>query len=348
MPIKARRCFVPISPSRWVSKVFLTCDNMLAVQFRRGQHEEKILPHGPGAYLGHGGVPHVTCLYPGTQGELAEKLYELAQVWSYGGEWVHAFLYKKYGYQLVAPPEQCGNCATSCSLSLDPASPLDGQTATITCTVANIDGSPTQGDAPAGTVTFYVDGASIGTVPLPDEPEPDAQNWASASIAWGASCLPQETHSIEAIYTPSVSDFAGTSCGAGVTVICGVPCETCPEGVKVPKTLYATIRDAGGCACLAGTYPIVWDDFMKGWIYQNANGPCVWDYFGFPKVLPLEIVLQCQNGFFTLVISCGSIGGEYASSTFQCDPFQVEFTNCPQNAPPFSCCNGTVNVSITR
>jgi hypothetical protein len=110
MQIMARRCFVPISPSDWVAKVFLTCDNMIAVQFKHGEKVKKVLPHGPGAYLGHGGVPQVCCLYPGTQGELAVTLYELAQVWSYAGEWVHTFLYKKFGYQLVAPPAECGNC----------------------------------------------------------------------------------------------------------------------------------------------------------------------------------------------------------------------------------------------
>ena len=347
MPIKARKCFVPISPSRWVSKVFLTCDNMLAVQFRRGQHVKKVLPHGPGAYLGHGGVPHVTCLYPGTQGELAETLYELAQVWSYGGEWVHAFLYKKFGYQLVAPPEPCGGCQTSCSLQVDPLDPEEGQAVTITCTVTNTDGSPTKGDAPAGTVTFYMDGGVIGSCTLPNEPEPDSQNAASCSIGWTASCQPQDTHSIEAVYTPSEPDYAPTSCATSVTVSCGVPCSTCPPGVKLPKILHATISDAGGCPCVVGTYPIVYNEVIQAWIYQSAKGPCVYDYLGITEVLPLEIILQCLVGGFLLVISCGSIGGAYVSTTWECKPFYVEFTDCRQVPPPSSCCDGTVNVSIT-
>lgn len=348
MPIKARKCFVPFSPSRWVSKVFLTCDNMLAVQFRRRQRVKKVLPHGPGAYLGQGGVPHVTCLYPGTQGELAETLYELAQVWSYGGEWVHAFLYKKFGYKLVAPPDPCGGCTTTCSLNLDPADPLEGQTVTITCTIVNIDGSPSKGDAPAGTVTFYVDGVAIGSCTLPSEPEPDAQNSARCSIGWAASCQPQDTHSIEAVYTPSEPDFASTSCGTSLTVQCGVPCSTCPVGVKLPKTLYATISDAGGCSCVAGTYPLLWNDVIEGWIYENPNGPCAWSPFGFPQMLPLEIILQCRDGGFLLVLSCGAVGGAYVSLKWECDPFYAEFTNCRQGPPPYSCCDGTVNVSITK
>src|SRR6516164_4518285 len=189
MRIKARKCFVALSPSRWVARVFLTCDNMLAVEYRRGQHVKKIAPHGPGAYLGTGGVPHVCCLYPGTQGALAETLYELAQAWSYGGEWVHRFLYKKFGYQLVAPPAECGGCSTQCTLAIDPANPSMGQTVTITCTVTNTDGSATKGDAPQGTVTFSVDGASLGTQTLPEN-EPDTRNWQQVSATWIAGCEP--------------------------------------------------------------------------------------------------------------------------------------------------------------
>ncbi|HTU89585.1 MAG TPA: Ig-like domain-containing protein, partial [Gemmataceae bacterium] len=301
----------------------------------------------PGAYLGQGGVPHVTCLYPGTQGELAETLYQLAQVWSYGGEWVHAFLYKKFGYQLVAAPNQCGDCNTSCSLTINPADPTDGQAVTITCTVTNTDGSPTKGQAPAGTVTFYVDGVAIGTCTLPDVPEPYTQNWESCSIGWTATCEPQDTHTIEAMYTPSEPDFAPTSCATSFTVQCGVPCITCPQGFTIPKTIYATISDAGGCSCVAGTYPLVWNPLYGGWNYRAAPGPCSYDEFGIVYPLPLAIVLQCYEGGFILDLSCGSIGGAYYSTNFSCAPFQVEFANCGQPPPPQSCCNGTVNVSIT-
>ncbi len=345
MPIKARKCFTPISPSRWVSKVFLTCDNMLAVQFRRGQHIKKVLPHGPGAYLGQGGVPHVTCLYPGTQGEWAERLYQLAEVWSYGGEWLHAFLYKKFGYQLVAPPDQCGGCATSCSLSLNPAGPSDGQAVDVICTVTNTDGSSTKGDAPKGTVTFYVDGGEIGSCTLPDEPETDSQNWAACSIGWTASCQPSDSHYVSAVYKPANEEFAQTSCGSSIRVTCG-PCVPCPDFAKIPKTIHATISDLGGCSCLAGTYPLAWNGLM--WAYTAADGPC--DYLGQP--LGLEILFQCVpggEGLFcaTLVLSCGPAGAEVLANRFSCSPFEAEFWNFVPNPPPQSCCSGTVNVSIT-
>lgn len=86
MAKKARRCYKALSPSDWVHQVFLTCDNMLAVQFNRHMKEHSVKPKGPGAFLGHGGVPGPCCLYPATQGQLAEELFDLGLVWSFAGE----------------------------------------------------------------------------------------------------------------------------------------------------------------------------------------------------------------------------------------------------------------------
>lgn len=351
--IKARKCFVPISPSRWVSKVFLTCDNMLAVQFRRGQHVKKILPHGPGAYLGHGGVPHVTCVYPGTQGELAETLYELAQVWSYGGEWVHAFLYKKFGYQLTAPPGFCGDCITSCTLSVSPTEPAEGQSVAISCTVTNADGSPTKGDAPTGSVRFFVDGVSIGTIELPDEPEPDSQNWATATIGWTATCQPQEAHTIEAQYAPADGDFAATSCSTAVTVSCGIECGACPPTVRIPKTLYATISnvrsfpgagsgDTAGCADISGTYRMDYDAGQGLWVYTGSLVNLDLTCGSVDQILGWQFNMTClMDGY----IDGGSSGSPSSQS---CDPLQLVFTD-QQISVASACClyGGTMDVTVT-
>lgn len=213
MQIKARRCFVPPSPSDWVAQVFLTCDNKIAVQFKHGQHVKRVLPHGPGAYLGHGGVPQVCCLYPGTQGALAETLYELAQVWSYAGEWVHTFLYKKFGYQLIAPPVPCGNCDTSCSLTASENPANAGDLVVFTATITNLDGSALLGAAPEGSVTFSVDGSPIGTQTLPQN-EPPSTNAGSVTQSWLATV---GTHFITATYVPA-GGFAGTSCSLSLNV----------------------------------------------------------------------------------------------------------------------------------
>src|SRR5438067_368819 len=108
--VKLRKCLIPVSPSDWVHMVFLTCDNHLGVWFKHGQKGKKLLPHGPGANLGAGGVPVFSCIYPEFQGEKAEALFELAQVWTFAGEWVHAFLYKKAGYKPVSVLLPCGQC----------------------------------------------------------------------------------------------------------------------------------------------------------------------------------------------------------------------------------------------
>jgi hypothetical protein len=321
MQIKARKCFVAHSPSHWVARVFLTCDNMLAVEFRHGQHVKKVLPYGPGAYLGHGGVPHVCCLYPGTQGELAETLYELAQTWSYGGEWVHHFLYKKFGYQRVSPPAQCGGCSTSCSLAINPADPSVGEAVTITCTVTNTDGSPSKGEAPEGTVTFYLDGIEVGSCKLPED-EPDSKNWAKCSIDVGASCDPTPDHTVQAVYTPAQADWAPTSCGGGFSVSgCNtvrVPC--CPN--PLPATVHATITDVSGCGCLAGTYALTWDPVL-GQRVSLGNLAC-----GFPATSPWNFYLGClANG--TFVFGIGQCNGVsfYGLTTMSCQPLQLVNTD---------------------
>lgn len=353
MPIKARKCFTPISPSRWVSKVFLTCDNMLAVQFRHGQHVKKVLPHGPGAYLGHGGVPHVTCLYPGTQGELAERLYELAQVWSFGGEWVHAFLYKKFGYQLVAPPDVCGGCTTTCSLDIEPPDPEENQAVTITCTVTNVDGSPTKGNAPAGTVAFYVDGVKVGSCVLPSEPEPDSQNWAQCSISWTASCQPQPYHTVEAIYTPADEEYTGTGCGGGVTVNCGVECGACPKGTKIPKIVYATISNVqpfpsgdpnapATCEGISGTYRMDYNPGQGLWMYTGS-------------LVNLDLICGVGHDFsgwefnMTCLLDGIPVGGSNGGPTSQqCDPLQLVFAKQQISVASACCANGgTMDVTVT-
>jgi hypothetical protein len=333
MQIKARRCFVPLSPSDWVAKVFLTCDNMIAVQFKHGEKVKKVLPHGPGAYLGHGGVPHVCCLYPGTQGELAETLYELAQVWSYAGEWVHTFLYKKFGYQLVSPPAECGNCNTSCSIQLNPAAPNNGDAVTITVTVTNTDGG-SKGEAPEGTVTISVDGTAICTQALPED-EPDPKNWQSIRCNWTATCNPQANHTITATYTPAGTDWASTNGSTTVTVgNCGVQTSCCP-GVGVATTLHATVSSTQ-CPGLAGTYTLTWNPnlfIQGGW----TDGDPVY-----------ALSLQCVSGVWSLSwLNCGN--APVNPNSAQCSPFQLVFTDLLVES---GCCppggGSDVNVTITE
>jgi hypothetical protein len=338
MAVKARRCFLALSPGDWVYKIFLTCDNILAVQFKKGMKERRISKKGPGAFAGSEGVPDACCLYPGTQGAWAEELYDLALVWPFAGEFVRQFLYKKYGYQLIEPPTECGGCNTQCSLTINPANPNVGQVVTLTCKVTNTDGSASYGASPQGTVTFYIDGASIGTQTLPD-PEPETRNWEQVSMTWPASCDPEPTHTIEAIYTSSVPDFAPTSCSATVTVSgCGgvfVPC--CPN-VPLPQTIHATLSNPiGGCACLVGTYALNWDENRKAWM-TSLDGYC-----GAPNS---QLGVFCSNGGFYLdfFIDGVAVNSSGFLRTLSCSPLVLS-SLCFFASPP---CDGGVQATVTE
>jgi hypothetical protein len=337
---KARKCLQAVSPSDWVYKIFLTCDNQIAVWFNKHEKVKKIKESGPGAYIGFGGVPSVCCLYPGTQGELAETLFEYAQVWPFAGEWVHRFLYKKFGYQLVVPPAQCGGCNTSCSLNLSPANPASGQVVTITCTVTNTDGSPTKGDAPQGTVAFYVDGSVIGTQTLPDN-EPDTQNYESVSVSWTAACNPQATHTIEAVYAPSESDYAGTSCSTSVTVTgCGgVTTACCPN--SLPSTLHATVSNVSGCSCLAGTYALTYQGnstWQSSTMTLCGTANAFLSFLCNPSLEVFEFIVTCSNNTFSAL-----------AGSSNCSGVNFTFNNMTIQAPGSLCgfCNGTINVTVT-
>jgi hypothetical protein len=346
MPIKARRCFVPFSPSRWVAKVYLTCDNKIVVEYRHGQHVKKIAPEGPGAYVGTGGVPSVCCLYPGTQGELAEELYDLAEAWSYAGEWVHAFLYKKFGYLLVSPPEECGNCTTACSLTLNPANPTDGQAVTITVTVTNTDGSPTKGEAPEGSVTISMDGMVLCTQTLPED-EPDSTNSQSVSCTWTATCTPSSTHTIAATFTPAEPDFASSSTTTGVTVTgCpGSPC--CPGGL--PTTLHLTIAGSGACG-IDGTYPLTWNS--NQWSGTLTNGFAIQFYCNNTTTPPScgfsLVIWSGSPGNCTLcyeVSTCGSGSGTWESTSCS-GPNWTSNPTAP-NTGTCACLGGAATFTVT-
>lgn len=65
--IQARACYFP--SSSWVHAFILTCDNKLAVWFKRHVHHRH--------HHAYGGVPGVCCLYPTSN----KRLYDLAVVW---------------------------------------------------------------------------------------------------------------------------------------------------------------------------------------------------------------------------------------------------------------------------
>jgi hypothetical protein len=98
--LQAKKCFFPVS--RWVYALILTCDDRVAVWFKRR------------------GVPGVCCLYPNSN----PRLYDLAVVYFSAGKFVHQLLFRKMAYTIVQPPTlPCGGCSvlTDCCPS-DPVS----------------------------------------------------------------------------------------------------------------------------------------------------------------------------------------------------------------------------------
>ncbi len=95
--IRAKQCFVP--RSSWVHAFILTCDDKLAVWFKRRPRGARRAAR----------VPGVCCLYP----QSTRRLYDLAVTWPSAGRFVHRFLYRLLAYVPVAPPK--APCGGDCS-----------------------------------------------------------------------------------------------------------------------------------------------------------------------------------------------------------------------------------------
>jgi hypothetical protein len=332
MAVKARKCFTAASPSRWVHKVFLTCDNQLAVQFRHGQRIVSRSDAGPGRLLGEGGAPGVCCLYPGTKGERAETLYDLALVWAYAGEWVHAFLYKKYGYKIIAPPEPCGNCATTCSTrsSLNP-SPV-GEPVTFTATVENTDGDTAAGDAPEGSVDFLVNGVVVcsGVALTPGEDDDSGRTaTATCTYTFGSAGV----YTVRANFNPAVgSGFLATNCQITQTVTGGITTACCP-GVGIPGELHITLSNGTGtCACLNGqSWQVAWNgvDWSNPYVLCGRGGS--WD-------------LTCSGTPAKWRLT--STGCDFitpAADASSCNPLSITWAG----VAVLGCCHGNIDITVT-
>jgi hypothetical protein len=94
--IRAKQCYFP--RSSWIYAFILTCDDKLAVWFKRRARGARA-----------GGVPGVCCLYPQSN----RRLYNLAVTSPSAGRFVHRFLYRILAYALVAPPKS--PCGSDCS-----------------------------------------------------------------------------------------------------------------------------------------------------------------------------------------------------------------------------------------
>jgi hypothetical protein len=286
VPIKCKKAFTATSPSDWVHAFGLTCDDTFWVYFKK--HQRIILrppgypkhkPYPPGPLLGVGGIPAVCCLYPGTAGAVGRWMYNTAIVWAYAGEFVHRFLYKKWAYQIVAPPAlPCVGCKTTTSVSASLNPSCSGQPVTFTATISDSDGAA----IPTGTVTFSSDkdGALCSNVAV------DATGKATCTL----SSLSVNTHTITATFTGTGGFQNSSGTVSQVVNTCQNQCGC----ATVPNTLTATFSGA-----LAGTITLTWQSGSSNW--QGTGALC-----GGHNTL---VTFNCTGGNSWNLVGQGQAGG---------------------------------------
>lgn len=320
-----RNCYIPAtSPSRWVYGIYETCNGEIGVYFQHGEHIVTRLARGPGRYIGIGGAPSVFCVYPGTgQGlnGLGHKLYELAIVWPYAGEFVHHFLYRVWPYVIKAPPQMPCGCHTQVSITSSENPSNFGDLVTFSATVTDTDGSL----PPDGIVQFY-DGATLLGA---GSTLSDSGN--TATSAFSISTLSVGTHTITAVFA-STTGFI-TSQASLTQVVNGSIASSCCPSNPFPLTMHVTLTDAGGCSCLAGSYVVIWNG--TNWSYSGVA--CT------GKTLTITVSPPCA-----LSVTCGGESPTFLPqrALHDCSPLHISYEQEPGHN--FSvCCGGSVGAVLT-
>jgi hypothetical protein len=182
MTITADRC-VPVT-SPWVHAFILTCDGKLAVWFKRR------------ARGGGRRVPGVCCYYPGTN----RNYFNLAITWGSPGKFVHRFLYRRLGYQVIKPPcpaAGCGVPTPCCTQALPTTLHATGDSLGVGTFPLTYDGSqywkgscsPSCGDAVQ--VRFQCQPGSNDCNGFGMDHSCDGgATWAADALALGCTCSP--------------------------------------------------------------------------------------------------------------------------------------------------------------
>ena len=312
--IKVKKCFFPLSS--WVYAVVLTCDDRLAVWFDRGVHHH----HG----IAFAGVPGVCCLYPNSN----RHLYDLAVVWYSEGKFVHQFLYKKRGYQIVQPPPfPCAGCLTTCTLTSNNNPATVGASVSFTATIVNGDGTAT----PEGVVTFNVDGSDVcvGVVVS------GSGNTATATCSW--ACTGAGGHLVTATFSSTAAQGFQASSNT-LTQTCqaqGITTTCCPAN-PTPQVLHATVTGGGGCN---GSYEMDYDGSLGEWSTSATIGTCVAN----PGAGTLVLSCPPSNAWQLATNEPGLAPALYAPSSVSCaSPFQLVFSNVDLTG-----CGGTASATVS-
>jgi hypothetical protein len=326
--IKAKLCFFPVS--EWVHALILTCDDQLAVWFKKGVKHYTV----KGKRHGYGGVPGICCLYPNT----TRRFFDLAIVFPPGpGEFVHRFLYKKMAYKPVQPPAfPCAGCATTVIVQSDNNPSTSGQNVTFTATVSDSDGTST----PTGTVDF-LDGSN---------PICTAVALVNGQATCSTSGLSVGTHTITASYHPAAGFQSASGSMTQTVNSSGVNACGC---TGLPTTLHASVTNQSNCPNAGATIPLTYDAGTGKWTGAGAAGT---------GMATLNLTFYCNAGG----VSCadfrlddswtgcvaGSSTGRPPDAGCSCSPLSVVFSGIPTGSGSLCGCGGssapaTVRVTIT-
>jgi len=308
--------------STWVFAVMLTCDNLLAIQFKRRLRNLRLSGQRRGIKLGF--VPGVVCLYPGT----TEKWFNLALVWASKGKYVWEFLYKKMPYKVIPAPAGPFGCKDTliATSSVNPSAV--GQSVTFTATVTNTSGSA----PPEGKVTWY-DGATLlgpGTA-LSCSGNVCTSTYTTTALAAG-------THTITGTFTDLTTGNEGFLTASGsVTQVVGTTVACCPGAV--PNTLHLTLV---GVVVFATSYTLT---------YNAAGGYWTTGTFSLAGGTN-EFRFACQGsttpGGWRLHTFCGGSEGlpVLIGTSGSCSPFSIGFGGKNLAYGP-SCLSGDTATSFT-
>ena len=146
--------------------------------------------------------------------------------------------------------------------------------------------------------------------------------------------------------------------------ICVIPLDPCCGSriQPLPRTLYATLTDAGNCACIKGTIiPLYWNPILDKWIGSGPYGTCVGATF--------TIRISCSNTILDLTDWQGDVqwkgGNSFCPDTGQevigtgfigqftivnCDPVHLRFgiTQTGNTCCGFIFGSSKVSVDITE
>jgi len=143
----------------------------------------------------------------------------------------------------------------------------------------------------------------------------------------------------ETVISESQTVSAAAGCGFSQTSIGAMAVACCPDNT-LPLTLLATIADAGGCACLAGTYAL---GFVGNGTWESQTMTLCGTANAF---LTLACNTTLQSFEFILTCSDNAFTGE--PSTVDCATPMITFEGLAVDAPGELCgfCSGSINVTV--